>query len=311
MKTPIPPYLLADTTVVNGEKLADLRSMIYSPQPYADSLREKDRLPGTYVALDCEMVGVGPAGSESTLARVSIVNFCGAVLLDAFVRQKERVTDWRTQWSGVRERDMVHAKSFEEVQTFVADLIKDRVLIGHAIHNDMKVLMLSHPRAQLRDTQHLSHKNGQTRSSRPALRNLVREMLGISIQEGEHSSVIDARATMAIYRLHRKQWERAYSVIPVRVSKTGKELPTERETELEDVEVTGTSKKRKRGLTKGDSDVLDLDDSDANHRNRVPVHKKGISSGLSTIVTHRSNSKGGGTKSAGRTVQWWKELGRG
>jgi RNA exonuclease 4 len=104
------------------------------------------------------MVGVGPAGTESTLARVSVVNYFGAVLLDEFVRQKERVTDWRTQWSGIRAKDMISgepclflvfgsnlpfhrysAKTFEEVQSAVAELIKDRILIGHAIQNDLKV----------------------------------------------------------------------------------------------------------------------------------------------------------------------------
>lgn len=111
-------------------------------------------------------------------------------------------------------RRAVIAKSFEEVQTKVADIIKDRVLIGHAIHNDLKVrppsylatpvilltenvfvlvwhqaLLLSHPRPLIRDTQHLAHKNGQSRGSRPALRNLVRDMFAVPIQGGEHSSV--------------------------------------------------------------------------------------------------------------------------
>ena len=54
------------------------------------------------------MVGVGPMGEESTLARASVVNYFGAVLLDEFVRQKERVTDWRTQWSGIRAKDMIN-----------------------------------------------------------------------------------------------------------------------------------------------------------------------------------------------------------
>jgi RNA exonuclease 4 len=49
--------------------------------------------------------------------------------------------------------------------------------------------MLPHPRAQIRDTQHLAHRYGQSRSARPALRNLVRDMLGAKIQEGEHDSV--------------------------------------------------------------------------------------------------------------------------
>lgn len=99
------------------------------------------------------------------------------------------------------------AKIFEEVQALVAELMKDRILVGHAIQNDLKVrsalfllcawriipapqaLMLSHPRAQIRDTQLLAHRHGQSRSPRPALRNLVRDMLGAKIQEGEHSSV--------------------------------------------------------------------------------------------------------------------------
>jgi RNA exonuclease 4 len=57
------------------------------------------------------MVGVGPSGSESALARVSLVNFHGAVQLDAFVRPRERVVDYRTEFSGVRERDMVDGVS--------------------------------------------------------------------------------------------------------------------------------------------------------------------------------------------------------
>lgn len=52
------------------------------------------------------MVGVGPEGSESTLARVSIVNYHGATVLDRFVRPRERVTDYRTWVSGVREEDL-------------------------------------------------------------------------------------------------------------------------------------------------------------------------------------------------------------
>jgi hypothetical protein len=66
--------------------------------------------PGKYLSLDCEMVGVGLDGTESSLARVSLVNFYGAVVLDEFVRQRERVVDYRTQWSGVRESDMVHGQ---------------------------------------------------------------------------------------------------------------------------------------------------------------------------------------------------------
>ena len=95
--------------------------------------------PGKYLAMDCEMVGVGPEGTESSLARVSLVNFHGAVLLDVFVRQRERVTDYRTHVSGVREKDMLGARPFEEVQKQVAELLRDKILVGHAVHNDLQV----------------------------------------------------------------------------------------------------------------------------------------------------------------------------
>ena len=54
------------------------------------------------------MVGVGLDGSESALARVSIVNYHGATILDEFVRPKERIVDYRTQWSGIRPKDMIN-----------------------------------------------------------------------------------------------------------------------------------------------------------------------------------------------------------
>lgn len=104
------------------------------------------------------MVGVGIDGVESSLARVSLVNFYGAIQLDEFVRQRERVVDYRTQFSGIRESDMIKgrsaacistrfdlsqtAKPFDAVQKQVAELLKDRILIGHAVYNDLKVSTL-------------------------------------------------------------------------------------------------------------------------------------------------------------------------
>jgi len=56
------------------------------------------------------MVGVGIDGEESSLARVSIVNYHGVILLDEVVKQRERVVDYRTEWSGIRPSDMVNGK---------------------------------------------------------------------------------------------------------------------------------------------------------------------------------------------------------
>lgn len=78
------------------------------------------------VALDCEMVGVGSGGGRSALARVCIVNDHGNVLLDSFVKPKERVTDYRTAVSGVRPSDLAAAISFDEAQAKVDAIFKVR-----------------------------------------------------------------------------------------------------------------------------------------------------------------------------------------
>lgn len=65
---------------------------------------------GKYVAIDCEMVGVGEGGIASALARVSLVNYHGAVLLDTYVKPMERVTDYRTFVSGIEPKHLKDGK---------------------------------------------------------------------------------------------------------------------------------------------------------------------------------------------------------
>lgn len=60
--------------------------------------------------MDCEMVGVGPGGEESMLARVSIVNYFGKCVYDKYVKPTEKVTDYRTAVSGIRPGDIEHGK---------------------------------------------------------------------------------------------------------------------------------------------------------------------------------------------------------
>lgn len=68
--------------------------------------------------------------------------------------------------------------------------------------------MYSKVRATTQPQVHLMISSpAMSRSKRPSLRKLVKTVFGITIQEGEHNSVIDARAPMALYRLYRKQWE--------------------------------------------------------------------------------------------------------
>lgn len=58
------------------------------------------------MAIDCEMVGVGPDGEDSILARVSLVNHFGKCIYDKYVKPTEKVTDYRTAVSGIRPEDI-------------------------------------------------------------------------------------------------------------------------------------------------------------------------------------------------------------
>ena len=86
--------------------------------------------PDTYVALDCEMVGVGSNGRESALARCSVVDEQGKVLYDRHVQVDERVTDFRTKYSGVRAKDLKsNSVTFRDCQQKVAALLRGLSLI--------------------------------------------------------------------------------------------------------------------------------------------------------------------------------------
>jgi RNA exonuclease 4 len=161
---------------------------------------------GKYISIDCEMVGVGD-GYQSALARVSIVDFHGQQVYDSYVRTKEPVTDWRTWVSGVSRRDMATAREFEEVQRQVSELLKDRILVGHDVRHDLEALVLDHPKPLIRDTAKLSIFKKYGHGPKPALRVLAREILGVEIQTGPHSSIEDARVAMLLFRRHKQAFD--------------------------------------------------------------------------------------------------------
>ncbi|KAJ1445886.1 ribonuclease H-like domain-containing protein [Pelagophyceae sp. CCMP2097] len=164
------------------------------------------------MALDCEMVGVGHAGKESCLARCSVVDYAGRVVYDSHVRAPERVTDFRTQYSGVRAKDLKSSSAvdFKECQTAVAKLLEDAILVGHALHNDLKVLLLTHPPRMTRDTakyKPLMKTNARGKHKPRKLRDLAKEHLDRTIQTGEHGSVEDAQTALDLYKMFSTQWE--------------------------------------------------------------------------------------------------------
>jgi RNA exonuclease 4 len=179
-----------------------------------------------YFALDCEMVGVGPEGLDSALARVSIVNWDEQIVLDTYVRVTEPVTDYRTFVSGIREEHVMseEAMPLDYVQNLVAGILRGKILIGHGLENDLKALCLNHPWTDIRDTakyapfmtkvelrspNYLCSRNLTNMRPRK-LKDLAYEKLGMEIQVMgvPHSPLEDAKAAMALYKSVRPEWEK-------------------------------------------------------------------------------------------------------
>lgn len=175
-----------------------------------------------YFALDCEMVGVGPEGLDSALARVSVVNWDNEIVLDTYVKVDEPVTDYRTFVSGI-EPEQIESESamdLNEVRRIVTSTLQGKILIGHGLKNDLKVMGLNHPWCDIRDTatyapfmrEQESRLAEEQKTLCPRkLRDLVWEKLGkqIQVMGKAHSPVEDAIAAMDLYKATRSEWETA------------------------------------------------------------------------------------------------------
>ncbi|XP_004619269.1 interferon-stimulated 20 kDa exonuclease-like 2 [Sorex araneus] len=170
------------------------------------------KIPSKMVAIDCEMVGTGPKGHVSSLARCSIVSYEGDVLYDEYIRPPCQIVDYRTRWSGIKRHHMVNATPFKVARGQILKLLTGKIVVGHAIHNDFKALQYFHPKSLTRDTSHiplLNRKAGSPENATMSLKNLTKLLLNRDIQTGKsgHSSVEDAQATMELYKLVEVEWE--------------------------------------------------------------------------------------------------------
>ncbi|ELW59867.1 interferon-stimulated 20 kDa exonuclease-like 2 [Tupaia chinensis] len=166
------------------------------------------KLPTKMVAIDCEMVGTGPKGHVSSLARCSIVSYDGDVLYDEYVRPPCHIVDYRTRWSGIRKQHMVNATPFKIARSQILKILTGKIVVGHAIHNDYKALQYFHPKSLTRDTSHIPILNRKADCPENATMSL-KPFFFRDIQTGKsgHSSVEDAQATMELYKLVEVEWE--------------------------------------------------------------------------------------------------------
>jgi hypothetical protein len=165
------------------------------------------------VAIDCEMVGVG---YESALAHVAIVDFNGKEIYNKYVIPKggiQSITDYRTQYSGIKPESLSHLDksqyAFNKIKREVHNILRNKMIVGHGLENDFKVLeFIPDPKLVWDTTKIESYMSNDPR--RPGfkrarkLKVLAKEFANNNIQlesrEG-HSPLEDARASMNLYRM--------------------------------------------------------------------------------------------------------------
>ncbi|KAI0001941.1 hypothetical protein BJV77DRAFT_26497 [Russula vinacea] len=174
------------------------------------------RIPGAdqLLALSCTVVGVGPGGNTAMVARVAICDFRGAPQLDCYVVPTMAVTDYRTSTTGITAAHLSsgEAQKFDVVQRHVAEMIKDKVVVGHSLWNDLSVLGIPHPAVNTRDVALYQPFRNALRTPNQLVRlpTLTFHLMGRNCQEGQQNPQLEnARAALDLYRSHASEWETA------------------------------------------------------------------------------------------------------
>jgi RNA exonuclease 4 len=170
-----------------------------------------------YVAMDCEMVGVGLGGHRSALARVCIINWNGKKLMDNLVLPEEAITDYRTFVSGITQQDLESDKviDIEECRSQVLELLEGKVLVGHALKNDLHALGIAHPWYDTRDTAKyepfMKFRFDDGILWPRKLKELAKDKLDRDVQRpgASHSAFEDAKTALDLYKVVRPKWEKA------------------------------------------------------------------------------------------------------
>jgi DNA polymerase III epsilon subunit-like protein len=221
------------------------------------------------------MVGVGPEGSISALARLSAIDFLtGELLVDKLVLPPLTVTSWRTKWSGITAASMKTACDSGDVLEGTAaaremlsrHMNGETVLIGHALYHDLKVLEIRHEKV-VDSASLVEAAVGHSVRTMLGLRNLCKELLGITIQddgENGHDSVEDALATreVVLWCMEHPKLLRAWG--------------TKRKGELEAKELKAKTKqelvaKRKQELKANEVEARELDAKELSAKRKIEL----------------------------------------
>lgn len=180
------------------------------------------------MAFDCEMVEINK--SYNGLAKISVINEYGEVIVDTFCKPAGLITHFRYEITGLTNSDLESAVNYEEIRKTILKLFKNRILIGHGIENDFLVLDYEHPKNLIRDTSKC--KKFQNKINQPySLKYLTEKHFNKIIQTGSHESTEDARAALCLYKLYENEIEKEiinknHKLIRKKVIEDAKKLKT-------------------------------------------------------------------------------------
>lgn len=143
------------------------------------------------------------------LARVSVVRGTGIneglPLIDDYITSKEKIYDYLTSFSGIREGDLDPHRSRHNIVPLKIAYKKLWILLnlgctflGHSLKMDFRVTNIQIPKSQIIDTSDFFFSEKQKRKLGLAF--LAWYLLKEDIQVETHDSIEDARTALKLYR---------------------------------------------------------------------------------------------------------------
>ena len=159
----------------------------------------------TMNVMACDLEYVQVSGGRHIMAKCAIVDMWCDIVLNLTVRPNERVTNYVTKITGLRQGDLDFGMPYDTALRVVKDVLSTPDIVAfHDPTNDLKVLNWS-PECVV-DTSRMSYLIDRGNfSRRPSegvgLKKLASVLLNTDIQGGFHSPVEDAITTMKLYKL--------------------------------------------------------------------------------------------------------------
>ncbi|KAJ9615741.1 hypothetical protein H2200_001818 [Cladophialophora chaetospira] len=152
-------------------------------------------------ALDCEMVLT--SDDKYSLARVSLVDWSGKIVLDKYVKPSLPIKNYFTEFSGITQEILKDVTTtLADIQKQLLDILgQDSILFGHSLESDLNALKLTHPFVV--DTS-IVYPHPRGLPLRSSLKFLANRYLKREIQKGGangHDSVEDAQAVLDLVKL--------------------------------------------------------------------------------------------------------------